>query len=186
MVALDFKPSSCAVCITSSHASELHLSGEIRSRTRSTRISPPPPGIEPNPASLNCADHFAQRQAEEMRKMLQLGRTEAVDINMRIFFADVAEQFEIPIERQLRVVPALHENLNTARGGKFVQLLIELLPAQHVVVFVFLGPVKRAELAVNVADVGVVDVAVDDVGHDLPAALVVTRPFRQVAAHIGQ
>ena len=40
MVALDFNPSSCATCMTASHSSELHFNGEIRCRTRSTRISP--------------------------------------------------------------------------------------------------------------------------------------------------
>jgi hypothetical protein len=53
MVALDFNPSSCAICITSSHWLLSIFSGEIFFRTRSTSISPPPPGIEPSPAFLN-------------------------------------------------------------------------------------------------------------------------------------
>src|SRR5438552_15610490 len=32
----------------------VYLYGEIFCRTRSTRISPPPPGIDPSPAFLNC------------------------------------------------------------------------------------------------------------------------------------
>ena len=87
---------------------------------------------------------------------------------------------------KLRVMPALHEDLNPARGRKFVQFLVELLAAEHIVIFVFFGPIKRAEFAVNVADVGVIDVAIDDVGHDLPAALVVAGLLRQIAARIGQ
>ena len=53
IVALDFKPSSCATCITSSHWSLVIFKGEIFLRTRSTKISPPPPGIDPSPAFLN-------------------------------------------------------------------------------------------------------------------------------------
>jgi hypothetical protein len=45
-------------------------------------------------------EHFAQGHREEMRKVLQLRRAETVDVNMRIFFADVAEEIEIPIKRQ--------------------------------------------------------------------------------------
>ena len=33
------------------------------------------------------------------------------------------------VERQLRMMPALHQDLNSACGSKFVQLLIKLLEA---------------------------------------------------------
>ena len=48
-------------------------------------------------------------------------------------------------------------------------------------VVVSLGAIERAELAVNVADVGVIDVAIDDVSHDLAAAVIVARGLCQVA-----
>ena len=35
----------------------------------------------------------------------------------------------IPVEAQLRVMPALHQDLNPADGRKLIQLLIELLAA---------------------------------------------------------
>src|ERR1044071_3951255 len=116
-----------------------------------------------------------------MREMLELRRAEAVDVYVGIFFADVPEQFEVPIERQPWMVPPLHQDLNTAGRGKFVEFLVELLPAEHVVIFVFLGAIERAELAVNVADVGIVDVAIDNVSDDLAAALIITGGLRQVA-----
>ena len=59
--------------------------------------------------------------------MLKLGRAESVNIDVRIFFPNVRQQIEIPMERQLRMMPALHQNLRAARGGKFVDLLIDLL-----------------------------------------------------------
>jgi hypothetical protein len=38
------------------------------------------------------------------------------------------------------------------------------------VIRIFLGPIKRAKFAINVADVGVVDVAINDIGHDFVSA----------------
>ena len=88
------------------------------------------------------------------------------------------------VERQLRMMPALHQDLHSACGSEFIQLLIELLEAQHVVIFVALGPIKRAEFTVNVADVRVIDVAVDDVRHDLAAAAAVTFRLCQITPGI--
>ena len=48
------------------------------------------------------------------------------------------------------------------------------------------GPIKRAELAVNVADIGVIDVAIDDVGDNLAAPFPVMFFFRQVASRVSQ
>jgi hypothetical protein len=84
------------------------------------------------------------------------------------------------------MVPALHQDLNPARGGKFVEFVVKLFPAQDIMVFVFFRPVERAELAVNVADVRVIDVAIDDVSHDLTATLVIAGRLGQIAPRVGQ
>ena len=47
------RPSLCATRITSIQSSAFVLSGEILLRTRSARISAPPPGIESSPASIS-------------------------------------------------------------------------------------------------------------------------------------
>src|SRR5947199_7612086 len=99
--------------------------------------------------------------------MLKLRRTEPVNVDVRIFFTDVPQKIDIPLERQFRMMPALHQDLYSAYSSEFVQLLIKLLEAQHVMVFVAFGSIERTELAINIADVGVIDVAIDDVGHDL-------------------
>ena len=57
-----------------------------------------------------------------------------------------------------------------------VHLRADLLEAQHVAFGVLGPPVERAELAVGDADVGVIDVAVDDVGD---------RVLRMVAPPLG-
>jgi len=53
IVALVRRPCSCAQRITPSHWSVPHFFGAMRLRMRSTRISAPPPGMLPRPASLN-------------------------------------------------------------------------------------------------------------------------------------
>ena len=117
---------------------------------------------------------------KSLGEMLELRRAESVDVDVRIFFPDVAEQIEIPIEAELRMMPALHQDLHAAGRGQFVELLIELLAREHVVVGILLGPIKRAELAIDVADVGVVDVAIDDVGDDFATAAVVAFRFARL------
>src|SRR4051812_50044544 len=52
IVHVERPPSSCQTRCTSSHSSVRHLLTVIALRTRSTRISPPPPGRLPMPASL--------------------------------------------------------------------------------------------------------------------------------------
>src|SRR5438876_6257699 len=118
--------------------------------------------------------------------MLKLRRTESMNIDVRIFFPDVLQKIDIPLERQFRMVSALHQNLNAARGGKFVELLVDLVERKNVMIFIALRPVKRAELAIHIANVGVIDVAVSDVSHDLASASAVTFLLSQVLPHISQ
>ena len=40
-------------------------------------------------------------------------------------------------------------------------------------IVVFFGAIKRAELAIDIADVGVIDVAIDDVSDDVISAAIV-------------
>ena len=101
-----------------------------------------------------------------------------MDIDVRIFFPDVMQKIEIPLKRQLRMVPALHQNLHSTRCGQFIQFLVDLFKREHVMIFIALGPVKRAELAVNIADVRVIDVSIRDVSDDLPPASGVGFFFR--------
>src|ERR1700693_1074241 len=103
--------------------------------------------------------------------MLKLRWTKPVDINVRIFFANVSQKIEIPLERQFRMMPALHQDLNTVRGGQFLKFFIDLLEREHVMIFIAFCAIKCAELAVNIADVRVIDVPIDNVGDDLATAI---------------
>ena len=72
----------------------------------------------------------------------------------------------------------LHQDLDSANGEQFIDFLIDLVMAEHVVIGVPLSAVKRAELAVNIADVRVIDVAIDNVSNDVVPTPIVRSTFR--------
>src|SRR5437899_6564205 len=78
--------------------------------------------------------------------MLKFRRTESMNIDVWILFADVLQKINVPLEWQFRMVPALHQNLDSACGSEFIQLFIELLETKHVMIFVALRSVKRRSL----------------------------------------
>ena len=57
-------------------------------------------GNRSQPGFLELRDHFAQRHAEDFGEMLELRRTESVNVDVRIFLPDVMQQIEIPVEWQ--------------------------------------------------------------------------------------
>jgi hypothetical protein len=77
---------------------------------------------------------------------------------------DVAQQIEIPLEGNVRIVSTLEQDLDPTQCLAFVDLLTDGLEAQDVSLVVLRPPVERAELAIRNTHIGVVDVAVDDVG----------------------
>src|SRR6266480_4819337 len=88
-------------------------------------------------------DYLTQRHSKNFREMLELRWTESVNVDVRIFLADVSQQVDVPFKAELRMMSALHQDLNTADGGKFVQLLIELLERDDVMIVVLFGTIKR-------------------------------------------
>jgi hypothetical protein len=103
------------------------------------------------------------REAEALAEEDHLAGREPMDVD-RVVPLDVAHQLEIPLERDVRVVSALEQDLHAADGLALVDLGADLLEAEDVPLGVAGPAVERAELAVGDADVGVVDVPVDDVG----------------------
>lgn len=90
------------------------------------------------------------------------------------------------MHRELGMMAALHEDLRAAEVDGFLNFLIDLIESDDVGVVVFFGAIKGAEFAIDVADVGVVDVAIDDVGGDFVAATVEVGGFGELAAAIGE
>jgi len=73
--------------MTASHSFVFVFFGAMMSRTRSTRTSPPPPGIESRPASR-------RREGVEMNLVTRLDRT---------------EQILVVVDAEIRMVTALHQ-----------------------------------------------------------------------------
>ena len=101
-------------------------------RTRSTRISPPPPGRLPMPAALSRCKHLAQRQLVELVEVPDFRRAEGVQVHLRIACLQVAQQLLVPLQLQRRVIAALHQDLVAAEGDRLLDLLVQLFARQHV------------------------------------------------------
>src|SRR5690606_22051055 len=78
-----------------------------------------------------------------------------------------AQQVEVPVERQVGVHPALHEDAGAADGLQLRDLATQLLVGVRVGVVLTARAVEAAEAATDVAHVRVVDVAVDEVADRL-------------------
>ena len=109
-----------------------------------------------------------------------------MNVDVRILFPNVMQEIDIPLKRQFRVMSALHQDLNSAYRGEFIELLIDLLEGKNIMVRITLGPIKSAKLAVDIADVRVVDVSVYDVGDDLASPAAVTFRLCQIAPAISK
>ena len=105
---------------------------------------------------------------------------------MGIFLPHVREQIGVIVDCQTGMVPALKQHLDSSGSGEFIQLLIHLLMGDDIAVGLFLRAVEGTELAVDIADVRVVDVPVDDIGDDLIPLPVKSIGSCQHPAMIGQ
>src|SRR5262249_22118801 len=88
------------------------------------------------PGRLKLRNHFSQRHPECLCEMLKLRRTEPVNIDVWIFFADVLQKIGVPFELQFWMMPALHQDLHSACSSKFVQFLVDMREAHLLVCFV--------------------------------------------------
>ena len=118
--------------------------------------------------------------------MHELTRAESVNVDLRKFRFDVRKQIEIPLHRKFRMMPALHQNLRAAERDGFLNFFIHLVVRDDVGVIVFLDAIERAEFAIDVADVRVIDVAINDVGDDFVPAPIERGFLRQLPASIRQ
>ena len=76
--------------------------------------------------------------------------------------------------------------MGAAQGDGLLDFAVHFLERDDVGVGVLFRAVKGAEFAIDVADVGIIDVAVNDVGDDLVAASLVGGGAGQLAAAMGQ
>ena len=118
--------------------------------------------------------------------MDELAGAEPVDVHRRELRPEVGQHVEVPLQREPGVMTALDEDLIPVHRQEFLNLSVQLLHRDHVGAGILLRAVEIAEFAVNVADVRVVDVAVNDVGDDLVAAPAVRRGLGQLPASMRQ
>jgi hypothetical protein len=150
--------------MTSIQVSVVHLSGEMLWRISSSRISAPPPGIESRPGRDQPLDHTADRHLLELGDVADLLGRQAMDGEREVALHP-AEQILVPGQRQLGVEASLQQDLHAAQVDGLLKLLGQDLARQRVALLAGGRAVEVAELAAGHADVRVVDVAIDDVGH---------------------
>ena len=80
----------------------------------------------------------------------------------------------------------LHQDLYSADRQQFIDLLIDLFMAQYVMISIPLGSVECAEFAIDIADVRVIDVAIDNIRYDLVAPAVKRLSLGLLPALVGQ
>ena len=129
-------------------------------RTRSTRISAPPPGSESWPASRSRCHRLVQGDPRDVRDVEDLRRRQRVEVD-RVARLDVGEEVLVPLDPQVRVVAALQQQRRAAEVERLLDLAEDHRLRQHVALRVHRAAVERAEVAVGDAEVGVVDVPVD-------------------------
>ena len=170
-------PSACAVVMTSIHWSTVMRPRAMTSRTSWSRISADVPGSVPSPASFSSARYSLIEQRRSARSRTAPPRARSAWMCMsgsaRLMRA---REIDVVAAVQLRRQPGLDADLGARRDPTPPRAPHDLLDGQEVALLLAVVAAERAEAAVLDADVGEVDVAVDDVGDDVadlaPAQLV--------------
>src|SRR6266576_2520635 len=113
---------------------------------------------------FEVSNNLFEGLVEDFTEMNELARTKAVNVYRREFGFDMGKQIEIPLFSQFRMMAALHENLGAAQSDRLLNFSVNFIEGDDIGVVIFFGAVEGAEFAIDIADVGVIDVAVDDVG----------------------
>src|SRR5262245_5666268 len=85
---------------------------------------------------------------------------------LRIAHFDLAEQILVPLERDIRVVTALQEQLHATHAYGLFNLPEDLVETERVALARSDVAIEGAESAPRHAHVGVIDVAIDDIRDD--------------------
>ncbi len=119
-------------------------------------------------------------------EMDKLTGTKAVDVETGEFLAHMMQKIQIPLLGQFGVMAPLHQDLRTAQRHGFFNFSIQFRKRDDVRVGVLFGPPKRAKLAVNIANIGIIDVAIHDVSDDFVAAVGHRLDFGEVPSSVRQ
>ena len=183
MVTFDRRPTECAVRWASSHSSVSILSGQMIARTSSSRISAAVPGRVREPGVLREHEVLAERHAEPAGAFGDLERGEPVHVDLRRDLLHRPRHVEVVLAVEVGVDAALETHLGGAALDRFDDPPLDLVAVEEIRVA---AEVQRqrtlregAELALERADVRVVDVAIaherDRVAHGLAPQLIGDR-----------
>ena len=159
-------PSACAVVMTSTQVAAGSLPLVSTQRTSSSRISAAVPGSESTPASFAAVSHSRDRHAGARRAVDDLHRAERVHVQPRLRVASpraAMSKYAVP-GRSGWMPPCMHTSVAPTSPRPPRPASPTSVERQRVGVGVGASLRERAEPAAGVADVGEVDVAVDDVG----------------------
>ena len=142
----------------------------------------PAPGDGTQPRVHQAAKQFFQTQPVVFGHKKNLRRRKAVHRQAEV--PDEAHQFQVIGQRQLRVEAPLEQDAAAAVVLEFHELGRQAVPVKDVAVVGPGRPVKSAETAARYADIGVVDIPVDDEGDpvagiETPAHLIGRGPQGQ-------
>src|SRR6266404_3429704 len=121
-------------------------------------------------SGFEIGNSLLQRFVKDFPKVDKLAGTEPVNVHLGEAGFDVRKQIEVPLLCQFRMMPALHQNLCAAERNGLFDFLIDFIEGDDISVGVLLRAIKGAEFAVNVANIGIINVAIDNVGDYFVAA----------------
>ena len=123
--------------------------------------------MESSPASRSRLMVSSMLRAADFGDADDLRRREAVQVNLREALLHAAEQVFVPLDLQVGMQAALQQDAGAAQLHRLPHLVVNRFEVEDVAFLRQLAlqrAIEGAEGAVLGAEVGVVDVAVDDVG----------------------
>src|ERR1017187_2092587 len=111
-------------------------------------------------------DGVAKTQAADIGDVGNFRSGQAVQVNAEALL-DAAKEIFVPLDFKIGVKAALHQDAGAAEVEGLLNFFIDDFLRQHVPFGMAHGPVEGAEAAVLGAEVGVVDITIDDVGDDV-------------------
>ena len=134
-------------------------------------------GYRVEPGAHELTNHVACVHAERLREEVDFRWGKAVDVNRMIGFY-IPQKIEIPLEWDVRIVPALHEDLYRAYLLRLVDFPADVLVRQRPTLRVLWSAIEGAETAISNADVRVIDVPVNDERYDVARMLLPPNAIR--------
>ena len=148
-------------------------------RTRSLKISAPPPGSESMPASRRRSSVSRIGDLGAPRQVGDLHHGERLQVHLREALLEAAQHLAEPVEREFRVQAADDVEFGDRLAPAFAGAMPDLFQRHGVGLGIAHPLAERAQAATGHADVGGIDVAVDvEVGGRSPCSRSRTRLAR--------